>query len=470
MPGAAISPGISTIAEAAKQIAAKKLSPVELTRACLDRVRKLDDQLHAFVLVTEERALAEARQAEAAIMAGGPRGPLHGIPIGLKDIVDTKGIPTTCGSKILQDNIPDADAACAETLAAAGTVLIGKTTTHEFADGGPSFDLPKPPARNPWNTEHFTAGSSSGTGAAIAAGLVLGGIGTDTGGSIRGPAALCGIAGIKPTYGLVSRAGVAPAAFSLDHIGPMAWTAEDCALMLQALAGHDPRDPASASRPIPNYTAELGGGIKGVRIGVIHHFHETDHKVSEGTQRGIAAAITTFRDLGAEIREVQLSPLQDWAACGSLISITERAAAYEEWARTRLGDFSERLRSRLMLGVLVSGVDYVQAVRRRRELRAELQAAMKGLDAVLTASQPAEAAKIDAIPKWDLFGSPNFTMPFNVAGYPAISICSGFGAGGLPVAIQLVAKPFQEETLFRGADAFEKATPFRDSRPTLVGA
>src|SRR6201998_244095 len=177
-----------------------------------------------------------------------------------------------------------------------------------------------------------------------------------------------------------ARRGGARAAFSLDHIGPMAWTAEDCALMLQALAGDDPRDPASASRPVPNYTAQLGGGIKSLKIGVIHHFHETDHKVSDGTQRGITAAIGTLRDLGAEIREVQLSPLQDWLACGSLISITERAAAYEEWTRTRLGDFSERLRSRLMLGAFVTGVDYVQAVRRRRELRAELQTAMRGLD------------------------------------------------------------------------------------------
>jgi aspartyl-tRNA(Asn)/glutamyl-tRNA(Gln) amidotransferase subunit A len=460
---------IPTIVEASRLIAAKQLSPVELTRACLERTHALDGQLHAFVHLTEERALAEARAAESAIMANGPKGPLHGIPIGLKDIVDTKGIPTTCQSKFLQDNIPDSDAACAEKLAAAGTVLMGKTTTHEFADGGPSFDLPAPPARNPWNTEHFTAGSSSGTGAGVAAGLILGGIGTDTGGSIRGPAALCGIAGIKPTYGLVSRGGVAPAAFTLDHIGPMAWTAEDCALMLQALADHDPRDPASASRPIPNYTADLGSGIKGLRIGVIHHFHEIDYKVSEGTQRGITAAIATLRDLGAEIREVQLSPLQDWGACGSLISITERAAAYEEWARTRLGDFSERLRSRLMLGALVSGVDYVQAVRRRRELRAELQAAMQGLDVVLTATQPAEAAKIDAVPKWDLFVAPSFTMPFNVSGYPAISVCSGFGAGGLPVAIQLVGKPFQEPVLLRVADAFEKATPFRDRRPALLG-
>ena len=365
-----MSGGIPTIAEAARAIAARQLSPVELTRACLDRVHKLDGELNAFVHVTEERALADARAAEAVIMAQGPKGSLHGIPIGLKDIVDTKGIPTTCQSKLLQDTIRNIDATCAAKLALAGTVLIGKTTTHEFADGGPSFDLPKPPARNPWNTQHFTAGSSSGTGAGVAAGLILGGIGTDTGGSIRGPAALSGIAGIKPTYGLVSRAGVAPAAFSLDHIGPMAWTAEDCALMLQALAGHDARDPArAASRPIPNYTAQLGGGIKDLKIGVIHHFHETDHKVSDGTQRGITAAIGTLRDLGAGVREVQLSPLQDWLACGSLISITERAAAYEEWARTRLGDFSERLRCRLMLGAFVTGVDYVQAVRRRRELR-----------------------------------------------------------------------------------------------------
>jgi aspartyl-tRNA(Asn)/glutamyl-tRNA(Gln) amidotransferase subunit A len=465
-----MSAAIPTIAEAAEAFAAKRLSPVELTRACLERVERLDARLHAFVHVTAERALSEARAAENAIMAGQSRGPMHGIPIGLKDIVDTKGVPTTCQSKILQGNIPDADAACAERLASAGAVLIGKTTTHEFADGGPSFDLPRPPARNPWNPEHFTAGSSSGTGAAVAAGMILGGIGTDTGGSIRGPAALCGIAGLKPTYGLVSRAGVAPAAYSLDHIGPMAWTAEDCALMLQALAGHDPRDPASADRPIPDYRALFGRGLKGCKVGVIHHFHEIDHKVSEGTQRGIDRAIVTLRDLGAEIREVRLSPLQDWAACGSLISIVERAAAYEEWARTRLHDFGERVQNRLMLGALVSGVDYVQAVRRRRELRAELQKAMADLDAVLTATQPAEAARIDDVPIWDVFQQPNFTMPFNVAGYPAISVCSGLGAGGLPVAIQLVGKPFDEPRLLSIADAFEKAAGHRAHRPELAAA
>ena len=196
-----------------------------------------------------------------------------------------------------------------------------------------------------------------------------------------------------------------------------------------------------------------------MRIGVIHHFHEVDHKVSDGTQRGIDAAIATFRDLGADISEVTLSPLAEWHACGTLISLTERAAAYDEWARTRLGDFGARVQQRLLMGAMVSGVDYVQAVRRRRELRAELKAAMAGLDVVLTAAQPTEAPKIDEIPEWDVGQKPSFTMPFNVAGYPAMSICSGFGDGGLPVAIQLVGKPFQEATVLHVADAFEKATP-----------
>jgi aspartyl-tRNA(Asn)/glutamyl-tRNA(Gln) amidotransferase subunit A len=459
---------IPTIAEAASLIAAKQLSPVELTKACLARLHATEATLHAFVLPTEDRALADARAAEAAIMRDGPRGPLHGIPIGLKDIVDTAGIETTCGSKILAGNVPEKDAACAAKLAAAGTVLMGKLTTHEFADGGPSFDLPKPPARNPWNPDHFTAGSSSGTGAAVAAGVILCGIGTDTGGSIRGPAALCGIAGLKPTYGLVSRAGVAPAAFSLDHIGPMAWSTEDCAIMLQALAGHDPADPASASRPVPDYRAALSGHLKGVRVGVIRHFHETDYPVEPAVQAGIDHALTAFRSLGATVSDVVVSPLQDWHACGSLISITERAAAYEEWARTRLGDFSERVQRRLHLGALVSGVDYVQAVRRRREMRSELQAAMRELDVVITAGAPGEAARMDAIPRWDLFDKPNFTMPFNVTGYPALCVCSGFGPGGLPVSVQIVGKPFQETMVLRVGDAFEKATDSRSRRPAMV--
>jgi aspartyl-tRNA(Asn)/glutamyl-tRNA(Gln) amidotransferase subunit A len=248
----------------------------------------------------------------------------------------------------------------------------------------------------------------------------------------------------------------------------MAWTAEDCALMLQVLAGHDAADPASARQPVPDYTALIGNSMKGIRIGVIRHFHEQDNKVSPATQQGIDRAVALFRDQGAVISEVTLAPLQDWHACGSLISITERAAAYEEWSRARLNEFSERVQRRLMLGAMVSGVDYVQAVRRRRELRAQLQEAMAELDVVITAGAPDEAPKLDAVARWDVFAAPNFTMPFNVAGYPAIAVCTGFGPAGLPVSMQIVGRPFQEATVFQVADAFEKATPYRSRRPSLV--
>lgn len=462
--------GTPTIAEAAAAIAAKTLSPVELTQHCLALATTLEPTLHAFVTLTEERALADAAKAEAAIMKDGPSGPLHGIPIGLKDIIDTKGILTTCQSRQLADNVPDADATCARMLDAAGTVLMGKLTTHEFADGGPSFDSPWPPARNPWNPAHFTAGSSSGTGAAVAAGLVLGGLGTDTGGSIRGPSSLCGIAGIKPTYGLVSRAGVAPAAYSLDHIGPMCWTVEDCALMLQAMAGHDPADPASAYVPVPDYAATLTAGAKGLRIGLVRHFHEDDNKVSDATQAAIDAAVKLYEEMGAEVVEVTLSPLHDFAACGFMISAAERLAAYEPWARERLDRFSGRIRDRMFIGSFVTGADYVQALRMRRELSAEVLLAMAGVDVLLTAANPGEAPLIDEVPRWDNLTKPNFTMPFNVTGMPAMSICAGFGPKGLPLGIQLAARPFDEATLFRAAHAYEQATAWRARRPEPVVA
>src|SRR6516164_7331631 len=282
---------ILTIAEASRRIAARKLSPVELAKSHLDRIKRLDPALNAFLLVTAERALADAKAAEARQMSGGLRGPLDGIPIAHKDIYTTAGIRTTAHSRLLEHNVPNSDAHTVAKWADAGTVLLGKLATHEFAFGGPSFDLPWPPARNPWNTEHFTAGSSSGTGAAVAAGMILGGTGSDTGGSIRGPAALCGIAGIKPTYGRVSRAGVLPLSFSMDHTGPMAWTAEDCALLLQAMAGHDPADPASANRPVPDFTAGIRDGVKGLRVGVVRHFFETDAPVSPATLGGINHAL-----------------------------------------------------------------------------------------------------------------------------------------------------------------------------------
>jgi aspartyl-tRNA(Asn)/glutamyl-tRNA(Gln) amidotransferase subunit A len=457
-----------TIASAAADIAAKRISPVELTQQCLARIKAIDPVVNAFLLVTEERALADAKAAETRIMQGTSKGKLDGIPIAHKDIYNTAGIRTTAHSRQLEHNVPTADATAAAKLADAGTVLLGKLATHEFAFGGPSFDLPWPPARNPWNPKHFTAGSSSGTGAAVAAGLILGGTGSDTGGSIRGPAALCGIAGIKPTYGLVSRAGILPLAYTLDHAGPLAWTVEDCAILLQAMAGYDPADPAGANRPVADFSAALGKGVKGLKIGVVRHFHETDNRASPGTLKGIDDALETFRGLGAEVREVTLSPLQDYQACGFLILVTEAYALHEPWMLDSFNTYGELLRDRMALGAFVSGADYMQAIRKRRELCLEMAAAMADIDILITASQPGEAPLIDSITKWANFEKPNFTMPFNVSGYPALSICSGYGAGGLPVSMPMVAKPFQEALLFGAGDAYEKATPWRASRPALV--
>ncbi|HEY0181771.1 MAG TPA: amidase [Rhodopila sp.] len=459
-----------TIAEANKLIADKQLSPVELTRFCLDRVQKLDPVLHSFLLLTEERAIADATAAEARMMAGSLKGPLDGIPIGHKDIYNTAGIRTTGHSKLLEHNVPSEDSVVVQKWAEAGSVLMGKLATHEFAIGGPSFDLPWPPARNPWNPDHFTAGSSSGTGAAVAAGLILGGTGSDTGGSIRGPSALCGLAGIKPTYGLASRRGVLPLSQTLDHTGPMAWTVQDCALLLQAMAGYDPLDPASANRPVANFTADLDKGAGGLRIGVIRHFHEIDNPVSPATAAGIDGALEIFRAQGAEIRDVTVSSMMDYNAPGWVILTAEAYAVHEPWLKQRFNDYGELLRDRLAFGALLRAPEYVQALRRRRVLCLEMREAMADLDILITASAPAEAPKINEVPKWGMFEKPNFTMPFNLTGLPALSLCTGYGVGGLPVSMQIVGKPFAEATVFRAGHAYETATAWRSRRPAMSTA
>lgn len=457
-----------TIAEAARLIAAKQLSPVELTRMCLDRVEQLDNTLHAFILPTPERAIADARASEQRVMAGQSRGPLDGIPIGHKDIYNTAGIRTTGHSRILEHNVPARDGTAVRKWAEAGVVLMGKLSTHEFAMGGPSFDLPWPPARNPWNPDHFTSGSSSGTGAAVASGMVLGGTGSDTGGSIRGPAALCGITGIKPTYGLVSRSGVLPLSFTMDHAGPMAWTVEDCALLLQAMAGHDPEDPASAERPVADFTAGIGKAVKGLRIGVVRHFFEADNPVSPATLLGINHALDVFEHLGAEICDVTLSPLADYHACGSIILTSEAYAIHEPWLKARFNDYGELFRDRIALGGFIRGSDYVQAMRRRRTLCLEVKDAMADLDLLVSASQPTEAPRITEVPKWGSMEKPSLTMPFNLTGYPAMTVPTGCGAGGLPVGLQLIAKPFQEPMLFQAAHALEQALATRQRRPARI--
>ena len=457
-----------TIAEASALIHGKKLSPIELTRICLERTAQLDRTIHAFIRHTPERALAEAQAAEARVMAGRSRGPLDGIPIAHKDIYCTKNLPTTAHSKILQDHVPDEDAVVVTRWQEAGLVMHGKLSTHEFAMGGPSFDLPWPPARNPWDPARFTSGSSSGTGAGVAAGLFLGGTGSDTGGSIRGPAAFCGIAGIKPTYGLCSRRGVLPLSFTLDHTGPMAWTAQDCAMLLQAMAGHDPRDPASADRPVPDFTSDLHLGAKDLRLGVVRNFHETDNRADPAVLKAIEDAIAVFRAEGAEIRDVMLPSLDEYRAAGFVILIAEAFAVHEQWMRTRLDDYGELLRDSLLLGAALTSADYFQAVRRRRELCIATARAMQGLDLLLTTAAPTEAPPIENLPKWRLMEKPGFTMPFNLTGLPAISVCAGFGDAGLPVSIQLIGHPFAEQTVFRAAHAYETATEWRKRRPAMA--
>jgi aspartyl-tRNA(Asn)/glutamyl-tRNA(Gln) amidotransferase subunit A len=460
-------PDFLTIAEAAALIGKRELSPVELVESRLGRIERLDPTLHCFIRLMGDEARGAARTAEAEIMAGRSRGPLHGIPIGLKDIYETKGVPTTAHSKVLIDYVPRQDATSVRLLTEAGAIILGKLATHEFAFGGPSFDLPWPPPRNPWDTARFTGGSSSGTGAAVAAGLILGGTGSDTGGSIRGPAAFCGLAGLKPSYGRISRAGILPLGFSLDHAGPMAWTAEDCAIVLQAMAGYDPADPASANRPVPDYCAALSGDVKGLRIGLISHFFETDNPANEATRQGIAAAVRVFEQLGCSVRELRLSPLADWAACGIVIMLAEGYAIHEATLRQRFTDYGEAFRDRMALAALLTGADYVQATRLRRELVAEFNGAMADLDLVMTAAAPSEAPTFETVSKFALFERPSLTMPFNVTGSPAMSVCCGYTEAGLPLAFQLAGKPFDEATVLKVAHAYENATSWRSVRPHL---
>src|SRR5580704_8932347 len=296
---------LPSLAEAGRKIAAGEMSPVALTEAALARAAALQPKLDAFIEITAERARAAARRAEKEIAGGRRRGKLHGIPYGLKDIYDVAGLRTTAHSRLLLDNVATADAETTARLEAAGMILIGKLATHEFATGGPAFDLPFPPARNPWNTAHFTGGSSSGSGAAVAAGIVSLAMGSDTGGSIRLPAAYCGIAGLKPTYGRVSRRGVAPLCYSLDTTGPLTWTVEDCALAMQALAGFDPLDPGSADLPVPDYRAALRRDIRGVRVGYCRAFN-ADGDVEAEQMAALDAAAQLLAKLGAEVREVAL--------------------------------------------------------------------------------------------------------------------------------------------------------------------
>jgi aspartyl-tRNA(Asn)/glutamyl-tRNA(Gln) amidotransferase subunit A len=453
-----------TIAEAAHLIASRQLSPVDYTEAMLTRIAGIDPQLDAFLLVTQEQARAAARLAETEIAAGHYRGPLHGVPFALKDIIDTAGIRTTGHSKIAQHRVPDIDAEVTRRLYAAGGILLGKLATHEFAHGGPSFDLPWPPARNPWNPEHFTGSSSSGSGAAVAAGLVPAALGSDTGGSIRIPAGLCGVAGIKPTFGLVSCKGVIPNSFNFDHCGPLAWTAEDCAILLGAIAG--PVGGVAST----DYRAGIDGGIAGLRVGVIRHFWEEDVPAHPDLARAMDNAIAVLQSLGAVCTNVRVRPLHTYHDVKTIIAETEIFAVHQSDLQARAQDFGADFLGRTLGACLFNAADYLQAQRERSTMLDEFDDLYARFDLLVTVGN-GPAARLDALAgqgyvnKWQ---KPNAYNIFSVSGGPTVSTCIGFSQDGLPLSMQISGHPFADAMVLRAGHAYEQATPWRQRRPTLA--
>ncbi len=457
------------IAEAARLLGARKLSAVELTRAHLARIAALDPKLNAFITVTEARALAAARAADRRLRSG-DAGPLTGIPVAYKDIFATAGVRTTAHSRLLAQNIPNADAETVRRLGAAGAVMLGKLATHEFALGGPAFDLPWPPARNPWDPRRFTGGSSSGSAAAVAAGMALGALGSDTGGSIRLPAAYCGIAGLKPTPGLVSRRGVIPLAPSLDTVGPMAWTARDCAILLDALAGHDPADPASVAVPAPRggYARAVTGPIAGLRVGLLRGHYEREIPAAPETLRMMAEATRVLRGLGCRVEEAGLPPVADFNAVGRVIICAEGYALHETDLRTRLADYSRVFRIRILAGALIRAADYLAAQRRRTDLIAAVAASFSRFD-VLASVPAAGPAPLLADQRPDQgFAHPFLSTLANVAAVPALVVCGGFTGQGLPLGIEFIGPAWSEARLLRLGHQFERATATRTRRPQPV--
>ena len=457
------------ISEAAAAIAARELSPVDLVEALLARIEALDAQINAFITVTAEQALDHARAAEREITSGRYRGSLHGIPFALKDVIETAGIRTTAHSKILEHNVPQHDAAVVTQLHEAGAVLMGKLATHEFAHGGPSFDLPWPPARNPWDRARFTGGSSSGSGAAVAAGFVPAALGTDTGGSIRIPAAMCGVTGLKPTYDLVSRAGIIPNSFSYDHCGPLARSVEDCAIVLQAVAGKG-SSGRSTRRALPDYRAGLNGDIRGMRIGVVRHFWEEDLQAAPSVCAAMNAAIEVFAGLGAKIETVRLRPLREYTDVNDVISRSELFSVHQKTLAERAGDYGAIMRSRIFAFCLFQAADYMQAQRERRRMIAEMAPVYERFDILLNAGPGpagllADGRSIGLNDKWE---KPKLPAAFSTTAGPALVLCNGFDDAGLPLAMEIAGRPFDEATVLRAGHAYQCATSWTARRPILV--
>lgn len=450
-----------TLSDAATAIATGELSPVELTDSVLARIDTVEDDLTAFVTVTEDVAREQAALAAQEISRGAYRGPLHGIPIALKDLYDTAGILTTSSSAVRATYVPDADCAVAEKFSAAGAVLVGKTHTHEFAYGATT-----PTTRNPWDTARIPGGSSGGSGAAVAAGECMVGMGSDTGGSIRIPAALCGVVGLKPTYGRVSRRGVASLSWSLDHVGPLTRTVRDAALTLNAIAGYDRADPGSVDVPVPDFTALLGRDLRGVRVGVPTDYF-TDHLQDE-IRDSVAGAVRTLADLGATLVEVQVPMASQIAAVEWGLMLPEASSYHQDALRSTPELFTPETRSLLEIGEFVLATDYLKAQRVRTLVQAAWRELFEDID-VLAAptlthtATPAGQGEVvwpDGLRESPTTTYVRFSQPANVTGLPSITVPTGLDSTGLPMGIQFMGRPFAEDVICGVAGAYEEVTGF----------
>lgn len=459
------------LARLAEMLRTRRISPVEVARAALERIAHADLRLNAYLLVTEREAMAAATTAEAEIRAGHYRGPLHGIPFALKDLFLTAGIRTTAGSRVLAQYVPDTDATVVTRLREAGAVLLGKLNMHEFAFGVTNDNPHYGATLNPWEAERMTGGSSGGSGAAVAAGLCVFSLGTDTGGSVRIPAALCGVTGLKPTYGRVSRHGVLPLAWSLDHVGPMARSALDVALVLRAIAGRDPLDDSSSDAPVPDYASALRGDVRGLRVGV--PWSVVRDSVEPDVLTLFRAALDTFAGLGASVREVAIPRLPLSKSLFSSIVLPESVSAHERYLATRADDYGADVRARLEAGLLLPAARYLRAQRIRRLLQADFSAALAQADVIMTPTCPIAAPRIgeETVRVGEREENVTdiltlFTRPINLVGLPAVSTPCGFTGASLPVGLQIVGKAFHEATVLGVAHAYERATAWSERHPS----
>ena len=465
-----------TLTEAAAAVRERCVSPIELVRRCLERIEAHDATLRAWITVCADEALAQARTAEEALRSGAHLGPLHGVPIALKDNIATRGLRTTAGSRILADWIPDEDATVTARLRAAGAIVLGKLNLHEFAWGGTSDNPHHGTVRNPWNPDRFPGGSSGGSGVAVAARMCFGAMGTDTGGSIRLPSAINGITGIRPTYGRVSNHGIVPLAWSMDTAGPMARTAEDCAILFDVVAGHDPRDPTSAGQRTQPCRPSLRDSICGLRIGVIpgYFFHHLQPAVEAAVRR----ALDLFHTLGAEIVEIPIEHIHGNISAQLTIESAEPGTYHQHWMRERPQDYGADVRALLEVGELMLATHYLQAQRYRALLREEFLAAFRKVDAFVCPTLPFTATPVGAttvciengVEESMLSAIMQFTGVASLTGLPAMSVPCGFDADGMPIGMQLIGRPFEEASLFRMAAAYQGVTDFHSRVPTMITA